>query len=65
MKVINRSDSMNLDFVMSWLRGEKTKLEKIIDLVERTDAYYQPNITLALKNIEKEIKRIRKFIEVK
>jgi len=52
-----------LDLVAGHLRSQIVAMHNILETIERTDQYEDEYIINAMKNVETETRRLRKFIE--
>ena len=64
---MNRSmdtSTRNLDVVVSHLRSQITTLHNTLETIEWTSLYQDEFVIFSLRNVEGELRSLRKFIDV-
>ncbi|HLF18809.1 MAG TPA: hypothetical protein VI749_07960 [Candidatus Omnitrophota bacterium] len=53
-----------LDMVVSHLREQLVKLQKVVETVERNHSYQEDYVYESIKSVESELRRLRKLINL-
>ncbi|MDD3375351.1 MAG: hypothetical protein PHY73_06500 [Candidatus Omnitrophica bacterium] len=58
-----KSNAINVDFVVNWLRSEIAALNNILNIIEKNHSYSDEYVKETMKKAEIDFKQIRKFID--
>ena len=58
-----KTNTVNLELIVSWLRQEQDQIGEILRDIEHTKNYHDAYVNDAVRSLEMNFKQIRRFIE--